>query len=180
MRTLITAALTSHIIAESAPIPPKIWREIRSLVEKGDDVLAWSQRWLSQNDVASISERVAQIGAIQSELQILNESGVYAITEFDIEYPQKWFETLGDKRPPLLFVAGEIALLNSPAIAVVGSRDVDDSGRTFAAGLGAAIVSEGYTLCSGGARGVDQISANAAYLEGGSSVAFLADSLLKA
>lgn len=179
MRTLVTAALTSHIIAEPAPIAPKIWRELRDVVAKQEDVLEWATKWLTQDDAKSVSTRLELIDNIREELANLSQMGITAITEFDDEFPQKWFETLGEKRPPLLFVAGEVALLNRPSIAVVGSRDVDDAGRAFAVELGRAIALNDYCLCSGGARGVDQISANAAYMEGGSSIAFLADSLAK-
>ena len=60
-----------------------------------------------------------------------------------------------EQPPPMLYVLGDHALLNRPAIAIVGSRDASAGGTTlarqFAHGLGKA----GYVVVSGLARGID-------------------------
>ena len=77
----------------------------------------------------------------------------------------------------MLFYAGEKALLGQPGIAVVGSRHLDDAGQECAKFIGNACGLSGQVLYSGGARGVDTISMDAALEARGTAVGVLADSL---
>lgn len=71
-----------------------------------------------------------------------------------------------EQPPPMLYVRGDRAVLNRPAVAIVGSRDASAGGATmarqFASGLGKA----GYVIVSGLARGIDA-AAHEASLESG-------------
>lgn len=79
--------------------------------------------------------------------------------------------------PPVLFGAGDQALLSAGYLSVVGSRDLDPAGETFAAAVGTACARDGKVLVSGGARGADRISMGGCLSAGGCTVAVLADSL---
>ena len=99
------------------------------------------------------------------------------LTPFDEEYPQAWLERLRRKTlqaPPVLYAAGALELLNQSGVGVVGSRDVSPRGQEIAQEAAERIASLGMTLVSGGARGVDQLSMNAAFQAGGSVVGILA------
>ena len=113
------------------------------------------------------------------ELERLDGSGIRVLTPFDEEYPQAWLERLRGKALPVLYAAGAIELLNQPGVGVVGSRDVSSEGQEIAQEAAERIASLGMTLVSGGARGVDQLSMNAAFQAGGSVVGILADSLVR-
>jgi predicted Rossmann fold nucleotide-binding protein DprA/Smf involved in DNA uptake len=63
---------------------------------------------------------------------------------------------------------------------VVGSRNLDQAGQECAEFVGNACGLSGLVLYSGGARGVDTLSMNAALQARGSAVGILADSLEKA
>jgi predicted Rossmann fold nucleotide-binding protein DprA/Smf involved in DNA uptake len=102
------------------------------------------------------------------------------MTRADADYPQRYRQRLKDSAPVVLFYAGEPALLGQPGIAVVGSRHLDQAGQECAAFVGNACGLSGLVLYSGGARGVDTISMNAALEARGSAVGILADSLEKA
>ncbi len=60
-----------------------------------------------------------------------------------------------DPPPPLLWVRGDAALLNRPAVAVVGARIASAAGQRFARSLAADLGREGFVVVSGLARGVD-------------------------
>lgn len=63
-------------------------------------------------------------------------------------------------------------------IAIVGSRNVTEEGAEAAGEIARVAVDAGYTVVSGGARGVDQLAMNAAFMSGGQVVlGVLADSL---
>ncbi len=60
-----------------------------------------------------------------------------------------------DPPPPLLWVVGELALLERPTVAIVGARIASGAGRRFARSLAAALGEAGYVVVSGMAKGID-------------------------
>jgi predicted Rossmann fold nucleotide-binding protein DprA/Smf involved in DNA uptake len=80
----------------------------------------------------------------------------------------------------VLFYAGASELLGQPGLAVVGSRHLDQAGQDCAQFVGNACGLSGLVLYSGGAKGVDTISMQAALDERGTSVGILTDSLERA
>jgi predicted Rossmann fold nucleotide-binding protein DprA/Smf involved in DNA uptake len=117
---------------------------------------------------------------IQTALDRLEASGIYPLTRADKDYPEKYRLRLRNAAPAVLFYAGEKALLGQPGIAVVGSRHLDDAGKHCAAFIGNACGLSGMVLYSGGAKGVDTISMDAALEARGAAVGVLADSLERA
>jgi predicted Rossmann fold nucleotide-binding protein DprA/Smf involved in DNA uptake len=116
---------------------------------------------------------------IQRELTRLSSLGIFPLTRADADYPEKYRSRLKDSAPAILFYAGEKALLGQPGIAVVGSRHLDEAGKDCAAFVGNACGLSGQVLYSGGAKGVDTISMDAALEARGTAVGVLADSLEK-
>ena len=101
------------------------------------------------------------------------------VTRLDPEYPLPVRKRLGLDSPGVLWAKGDVSLLNRPAVAVIGSRELKDENRCFAEEAGRQIAKQGYVLVSGNARGADQ-TAQAACLEaGGSVISIVADSLQK-
>ncbi len=116
----------------------------------------------------------------QHELDHLASLGIFPITRADSDYPERYRQRLKDSAPAVLFYAGEKALLGQPGIAVVGSRHLDEAGQECATFVGNACGMSGMVLYSGGAKGVDTLSMDAALEARGSAVGVLADSLTRA
>ena len=114
---------------------------------------------------------------IQPNLSRLASLGIFPLTRADADYPEKYRSRLKDSAPAVLFYAGEKALLGQPGIAVVGSRHLDDAGQECAKFVGNACGMSGQVLYSGGAKGVDTLSAESALEARGTAVSVLADSL---
>ena len=133
---------------------------------------------LSNDERARIASLVSR--HIQRELDHLAALGIYPITRADPDYPERYRLRLKDSAPSVLFYAGEKVLLGQPGIAVVGSRHLDDAGKDCAAFVGNACGLSGMVLYSGGAKGVDTISMEAALAARGTAVGVLADSLERA
>jgi DNA processing protein len=93
----------------------------------------------------------------------------------DAAYPAAWLETAD---PPLLVYAiGRLGLLQSPSLAIVGSRNPTPQGAENARSFAAAMSRAGLTVVSGLALGVDG-AAHAGALEGpGSTVAIVGTGL---
>ena len=105
---------------------------------------------------------------------------IWVVSRADSEYPRRLKKRLGEDAPPILYGGGDAALLDSGGLAVVGSRNVDDTLIEYTEEVGRLTASAQHTLVSGGARGVDQAAMRGALLSGGRAVGILADSLEKA
>jgi predicted Rossmann fold nucleotide-binding protein DprA/Smf involved in DNA uptake len=132
-------------------------------------------------DYASrITELLARADDFQRQLTRLASLNIFPITRADSDYPERYRQRLKDSTPPVLFYAGEKALLGQPGIAVVGSRHLDEAGQACARFVGNACGISGHVLYSGGAKGVDTISMESALEIRGTAVAVLADSMERA
>jgi predicted Rossmann fold nucleotide-binding protein DprA/Smf involved in DNA uptake len=117
--------------------------------------------------------------AMALEVERLEREGASVMTPFDEGYPSRFLERLGAAAPPVLFAFGPVALLEGPAIAIVGSRDANEAALDVARRSAAAAVERGLVVISGGARGIDQQAMAAAYQAGGTTVGVLAESLVR-
>ena len=104
---------------------------------------------------------------------------IYSVVQSDDAYPKRLVEILGRQAPPLLYYCGNFELANMNAVAIVGSRVIDEEAEQYAANLARKAVAEGYLICSGGAKGTDRTAETAALESGGCCVSFLADSMSK-
>ncbi len=105
---------------------------------------------------------------------------IWVVSRADAQYPRRLKARLKEDAPPVLYGCGDIALLETGGLAVVGSRNVGDEWIAYAERLGRTAASAGRTLVSGGARGVDQAAMRGASQAGGAVVGWLADSLERA
>ena len=119
-------------------------------------------------------------GALAIALERLENIGVRPLTRAEADYPLRYRLRLKEHAPAVLFYAGEKALLGQPGIAVVGSRHLDQAGQECAVFVGNACGLSGLVLYSGGAKGVDTLSMNAALETRGTAVGILGDSLERA
>ncbi|MCL4218781.1 MAG: DNA-processing protein DprA, partial [Candidatus Hydrogenedentes bacterium] len=60
--------------------------------------------------------------AAQHEFELIESFDVHVLTSEDEQYPAVVRDTLLEAAPPVLFLAGNLHLLNSPMAAVVGAR----------------------------------------------------------
>ena len=91
-----------------------------------------------------------------------------------LRYPPRLITAMGDRAPAVLWFSGNLSLLQTPCLSLVGSRELRDANRAFARAAGAEMATQGYTLVSGGARGADQQAQEACLAAGGQVIAILA------
>jgi predicted Rossmann fold nucleotide-binding protein DprA/Smf involved in DNA uptake len=106
-------------------------------------------------------------------------AGCTPITRISELYPRVLRERLGEEAPGCLWTKGDLEILNSPMIALVGSRDLNPINAEFAAEAGRQAAIQGYILVSGNARGADRTAQEACLKAGGRVVSIVADSLEK-
>jgi DNA processing protein len=98
--------------------------------------------------------------------------GAQTLAISDERYPSL-LRTIHDP-PPLLYVRGDLQLLQQPQIAVVGSRRASPAGLRLAESLSGQLVAAGLHICSGMALGIDGAAHRGALGAGGKSIAVMA------
>jgi DNA processing protein len=116
--------------------------------------------------------RLAEPAALEAEAEALARVDGHLLIRTDEAYPPL-LRTLPDA-PPLLAVRGDPALLQSPAVAVIGARNASANGRAFARTLGRELAAAGLVVVSGLARGIDTAAHEGALAAGGTTVAVIA------
>lgn len=104
---------------------------------------------------------------------------LWVVSLSDDHYPGPIKTRLQDNAPAILYGCGDIPLLETSGLAVVGSRHVDESLIEYTMDIGRLVAQAGCTIVSGGARGIDQAAMRGALEAGGRVAGVLADSLLK-
>jgi DNA processing protein len=105
---------------------------------------------------------------------------IWVVSRADGEYPRRLKMRLKLDAPPILYGCGEMAVLDTGGLAVVGSRNVDDSLLEYTEGIGQLTAKARRTLVSGGARGIDRAAMRGALEAGGKVAGVLADGLERA
>ena len=183
---LTAILLTERSLPSDAPplTASEFWPFARSvdLGDLADGVLAASG-WAGESrtvDPERIDALLARSTSMAFELDRLQQSGITVVAGFDESYPNHLRDRLGDAAPPLLYVAGDTALLAHESLAIVGSRGVSEAGADVARRAARAAVGDGLSVVSGGARGVDQLAMSAAWEAGGAVVGVLSEGLERA
>ncbi len=187
---LILLCSTLGLARDGKPLSAAEWKAVAPAIERAGmrpgDLLGLSvgdtARALSIPTTLAtrMVELLARGGQLALELQRLQARGIWVCTRVDDDYPKRFRTRLKAQSPAVLCGAGPLPAADAPALAIVGSRDVDDTGLAFTRRAGAACARAGVTVVSGGARGVDITAQEAALDAGGRVCAVLADSLEKA
>jgi DNA processing protein len=152
---------TSAKLLERFRTPQAIFRASRTELETAGVSGAVAQSIASGitfEDAAGQHEKMAQAGAV-------------LITFGDPRYPQLLREIFDP--PIILFARGRVELLESLAVAVVGTRRPTPYGLAVAERLSGDLAHAGLTIVSGMARGVDTAAHKGALSCGGDTIAVL-------
>ena len=102
-----------------------------------------------------------------------------SITRVSDRYPLLLRKRLGLDSPGVLWARGDLSLLEQPAVALVGSRELREDNWRFAAEVGRQAARQGYVLVSGNARGADRTAQESCLASGGRVISVVADELWK-
>lgn len=186
---LLTAYFSKPEKGAPRPLTPKewgrfaLWLKDRSLSPENlisEDIKSLLNGW---SDKAITEERIEYLMGRGSALALAMEkwmrAGLWVLTRSDVDYPSRLKQKLRTDSPAILFGCGNSKLLNQGGIAVVGARNANESDLSFTRKLGAKSASQGFSIVSGGARGVDEASMLGALEAEGTVVGVMADSLLR-
>ncbi|WP_291993528.1 DNA-processing protein DprA [Candidatus Accumulibacter sp. ACC003] len=109
--------------------------------------------------------------AVDKALAWAQETDHHLLNLADAEYPQALLQI--PDPPALLYVRGRLDLLNSSALAIVGSRNPTPQGAGNAERFSAALADAGLTIASGLALGIDAAAHRGALAASGNTIAFV-------
>lgn len=186
---LLTVSLGKSDLTNAKPLSNNEWSRFAIWLKDNDlepasllkgDLQTLLSSWIDGSvSVARLEQLMGRGAALGLALEKWQRSGLWILTRSDPEYPERLKQRLRSKSPAVLFGSGNKSLLNSGGIAVVGSRDASEEDLLFTEKLGKNAAKQGYSIVSGGARGVDQSAMLSALESEGTAVGVLADSLLK-
>ena len=136
----------------------------------------WADRSITLPRLESLLNRGAALGFALERWQ---RAGLWAMTRSDPDYPDRLKRRLRLESPPVLFGSGNRVLLGRGGIAVVGSRSASQDDIAFTENLGDTAAKQGFSIISGGARGIDQSAMLGALQGEGTAVGVMADGLLR-
>ncbi len=120
---------------------------------------------------------LADTALLERYLSRASHAGCACVTRADAGYPIRLRRKLGTDAPACLWLKGDASILNTRAVALVGSRDLRQENARFAEKVGAQAARQGYTLVSGNARGADRTAQEACLSAGGRVICIVADPL---
>ena len=129
-------------------------------------------------------ELAGRIMALLDEEELLDHylsrgarAGCVPLTRVTAGYPIVVRKRLGLDSPGCLWARGDLALLDTPMVALAGSRELREENRAFAREAGRQAARQGYTLVSGNARGADRTAQESCLEAGGRVICVVADAL---
>lgn len=114
---------------------------------------------------------------LSQALEKWQSRAIWVISRADSNYPSRLRERLKDAAPSLLYGCGDESILDGGGLAIVGSREVDESLIQYTEKAGREAAKAGLTVISGGARGIDRAAMFGSLQAGGRVIGVLADSL---
>jgi DNA processing protein len=169
IRTRIALSLVPKIGAHRA-------RLLLERVDRPADVFRLKEKDLLQipgfgRVVASQMKQFVGWNAVDAILRRTEALGARVIIPEDEVYPQRLYEI--DDPPIVLWVKGNVDLLNHAGIAVVGTRSPSPYGKDITRQFTRALVQQGIVIISGLAYGIDTIAHRETLMAGGKTVAVL-------
>ena len=175
--------------SDVTPLPNREYRKLAAsllargfepadlLGPKAGDVLAECATDLDAERVIALLERGF---LLTLALGRWRDCSLWVISRADLEYPRQFKSRLKQQAPPILYGLGDLSLLESGGLAVVGSRHVDESLLKYAEDVAGLAAAAQCSIVSGGARGIDSAAMRGALSQGGRVVGVLAENLEKA
>jgi predicted Rossmann fold nucleotide-binding protein DprA/Smf involved in DNA uptake len=187
---LLTSHFTKSKKTDEKPLTPKewgrfaLWLKEQSLLPERlmtSNLKEVLEGWSDKNVTLVRLEKLLNRGSgLALAMDKWLRAGLWVLTRADDDYPIKLKNRLKTDSPAALFGCGNPKLLNQGGVSVVGSRNASDDGLTSAKHLGSTAAQQGYSIVSGGARGVDEVAMLGALEAGGTVIGILANNLLRA
>lgn len=172
---------------ERKPLTTAQFRELalraRAMEKPAPGVEMTAEDLLKMGYSRESANRILGLLSQTEQLEWYLTEGKYArcvpVTRISKNYPAAVHHRLLLDAPGVLWAKGDLSLLETPMIALVGSRELKSDNRVFAKEVGKQAALQGYTLVSGNANGADKTAQDACLEQGGKVISVVADRLDK-
>lgn len=138
-------------LSRSDNVGPRTFRELLNLYGSAAAALDALPDLAQRGGSRSI--RIATLAEAEREMERAAAFGVRFVALGERDYPDRLRRTAS--APPLVALRGDLACLQRPMVAIVGSRNASIAGIKMAAILARGLGEAGMTVVSGLARGID-------------------------
>lgn len=149
-------------LIRSRRVGPVTWHKL--MADHGSACAALAALPGIANAAGVDSYSVCPVEVARAEIAQARVAGARMLCFGDADYPSALID-LPDA-PPVLWVQGDMGLLNRPAIAMVGARNASSLGLRMARRLAETLAEAGFVVVSGLARGIDAEAHEAALATG--------------
>ena len=156
----------------------ELHREPADLLDRGADALL--KECGSHPDAARLDRLLGRGFLLSQAVERWRTRAIWVVSRADAGYPQRLKKRLGEDAPPVLYGCGDASILDAGGLAVVGSRNVNETLIEYTEDAGRLAAAACRAVISGGARGIDQAAMRGAQDAGGIVVGILADGLERA
>ena len=156
----------------------ELHREPADLLDRGAGSLV--KECGSHPDAARLDRLLGRGFLLSQAVERWRTRAIWVVSRADAGYPQRLKKRLGEDAPPVLYGCGDASILNAGGLAVVGSRNVNETLIEYTEDAGRLAAAARRAVISGGARGIDQAAMRGAQDAGGIVVGILADGLERA
>ncbi len=126
--------------------------KLRLLPKFGNSTVLQLMKYSEKGKINQILKKVDN-RQFENVMDYCNKNAIKIVSYFDDEYPARLKKI--KQAPALLFMKGDISLLNKPSIAIVGTRHPSDKSLRWALNASRYVAAKGYVVVSGGAVGID-------------------------
>lgn len=145
--------------------------DIAAIYADPERVRSLQNEVLIEQTAQKIAESVPDENAIDKVVKLMYSKGIQAIFYGDAEYPETLMKI--DVPPAVLYAIGDVKLMKTLCVAVVGSRSVSHDGERATEMFTEALVRHSVTVVSGLALGIDAKAHLTAINNGGKTIAVL-------
>ncbi len=139
--------------------------EPADLLERGADKLIDKCGWII--DKTRLKALLGRGFELAQAVEDWHRQAIWVVSRADEDYPSMLKKRLKSNAPALLYGCGEKGIAATGGLAIVGSRNADQSSLDYTRKIARQVAEAQCTVVSGAARGVDREAMNAALEAGG-------------
>ena len=140
-------------------------KEPADLLERGADKLIDKCGWVI--DKTRLEALIGRGFELAQAVEDWHRQAIWVVSRADEDYPSMLKKRLKSNAPALLYGCGEKGIAATGGLAIVGSRNADQSSLDYTRKIARQVAEAQCTVVSGAARGVDREAMNAALESGG-------------
>ena len=132
---------------------------------------------LIESDEEAVKALMKRSASIEFALDEMSKMGINICTFLDEEFPHRVHDILKDFCTPMFYTCGNSEINKNRCVGYVGSRNIGSDDEKWTQSRIAKNVSDGFTVVTGGAKGIDTVALNNCIENGGQAILFVPDNM---